>query len=79
MSEPILYVLAGTYQQAHDAMAGRHPRSWRYVMSPRDLFGIQGGIYRTVGTFWERRDAHELLDRAHASGLISESEERDET
>lgn len=63
------YVLAGTHQQAVDAMRGVPSKEWRYCSEPHHLFGVHGGNLRIVGTFWERRDAHDLYDRARASGL----------
>lgn len=66
----MLHVLAGTYQQAVYAMRGRPPREWRYVYEPRHLYGTRGGRYVIVGTFWERRDAAEIMDLVEINGLV---------
>jgi hypothetical protein len=75
MNESVLYVLAGTYQQAVDA-ARYLPREqrWRYVDESRQLYGSRGAFYTIVGTFWDRRDASEIYDLARANGLSSVSE-----
>ena len=61
--------LAGNYEQAFDAARDLPPGSWRYIGERRDLLGRRDGSFVVVGTFWERRDAHELYDTARAQGL----------
>lgn len=65
----MIFILAGTYQQAKDAARGLPPKEWRYVFERRTLLGIHGGTYRIVGTFWERRDAAEIYDIVRICGL----------
>ena len=69
--EERIFVLAGNAQQARDAMRDFHPSRWRYVAEASHLMGIHGGTYTIVGTFWDRRDAPELYDRAQVAGLTT--------
>ena len=65
----MLHILAGNYQQAKDAARHLTPADWRYVHEPQHLLGFRGGEFAVVGTFWERRDAGELIAVAHQRGM----------
>ena len=63
------FVLAGTYAQYRDWLGNRDPREFVYLSHVAPMVGVYGGKLWRVGTWYERDDAHLLLESASIRGI----------
>ena len=62
-------ILAGTVREAEHFSRDRQMKrsDWKYASSPMRILGLSNVDVYVVGTFWDRRDADEIMEHVKMS------------